>query len=301
MPGQAPRRGARSLILERSIHLLACRFHVTTDCEHVVSWLDRLCHRAEQQHPVSEHHRFDVYRVDAGYRIVEDGRDAGSESRPGAVGYVLFQHMHRMALAALSGHTKIHAGSASWNGRRFLIVGAAQSGKTTLMTRLLYEGFTVSGDELVLVRAGRAQSYPRRFGVRPGTVALIPQLAPLAAAVSGRAGMFPVDPAALGFEWRIGAGPVSAVFVVEPNHGGDSAVAPCPKYLMAQRLMTHSWAPDGGVRDWIAEVCAMLAAADCYTLRLGDLGAAVAALRDALAVAAPMTVGRENDGSQQDR
>jgi hypothetical protein len=296
VPGPAPRRGARPLILERSVHLLACSFRITFDCELLAGWLDRLCHRAAQHYPVSEHHRFEVYRADGGYRIVADGQDDGWEPRPGAAGYVLFQRMHRTALAALSEFTKIHAGCASWNGRRFLVVGAAQSGKTTLMTRLLYEGFTVDGDELVLLRDGQALSYPRRFGVRPATVALVPELAPLAAAASGGARVFPVDPAALGFDWRIAPGPVSAVFIVEPNHGGDSAVVPCPEYLMAQRLMEHSWAPAGGARDWIAEVCAMLAQARGYVLTLGDLVTAVATLKATLSAAGATTVGGQRDG-----
>lgn len=255
-----------------------------------MSWLDRLCQRAEQDYPASEHHRFEVHRADGGYRIVEDGRDEGWEPRAGAVGYVLFQRMHRTALAALGEFTKIHAGCASWKGRRFLVVGAAQSGKTTLMTRLLYEGFTVFGDELVLLRDGQAMAYPRRFGVRPPTVALVPQLSSLApASTSLRA--FAVDPVVLGFEWRITQGPVAAVFVVEPNHEGVSAVTSCPKHRIAQRIMTQSWAPSGGVRAWIAEVCAMLAVADSYELRLGDLATAVAALK--------ATVEEHHDGSGQ--
>jgi hypothetical protein len=291
VPGQAARGGARPLIFERSVHLLACDFRITCDCEELVGWLDRLCQRAEQHYPASEHHRFEVYRADGGYRIVEDGRDESWEPRPGAAGYVLFQRMHRTALAALGEFAKIHAGCASWKDRRFLVVGAAQSGKTTLMTRLLYEGFTVYGDELVLIREGQAMAYPRRFGVRPLSVALVPQLSSFVPA-SASARPFAVDPVALGFPWRITQGPVAAVFVVEPNHGGASAVTSCPKHLMAQRIMTQSWAPSGGVRAWIAEVCAILAAADCHVLQLGDLATAVVALR--------ATVGGRHDGCGQD-
>ena len=68
--------------------------------------------------------------------------------------------MHDLAFAAFAGCSKIHAGCADFGGRRMLVVGRGRAGKTTLMTRLLFEGFAVQGDEMVIVRNGRVLAYP---------------------------------------------------------------------------------------------------------------------------------------------
>ena len=51
------------------------------------------------------------------------------------------------------------------NGKRFLMVGDLGFGKTTLMTRLLFEGLHVDGDELVLIRDGKTVRFPWCFQI----------------------------------------------------------------------------------------------------------------------------------------
>jgi hypothetical protein len=262
--------------------VLACRFDIAVDCERLAAWLAPMLPHAEQHYPVSRHHRFEVRREDGGYRILEDGQARALAPAAEPAGAALCARIHELALAALPEFTKVHAGSASWDGRRFLAVGPAQSGKTTLMTRLVYEGFSVHGDELVLLRAGDALPYPRRFGVRPRTLALIPQLAEFARPAAGGPRPIVTDPLQLGFEWTIAPAPVDAVFFLEPDHAGPSRLRPCPKYLMAQRVMSQSTPPRTGGRDWIRDVCAMLDRARAYVLSLGDLDSAVAAVKEGL-------------------
>ena len=264
------------------MHLLACRMHIAVDCEHLATRLAPTLQHAVQRYPVARVHRFDVRRQEGRYRIEEDGAERTVEPTLEAAGFALGRRIHELALAALPEFTKIHAGCASWQGRRLLAVGPPRSGKTTLMTRLLYEGFSVHGDELVLVRAGEALPYPRRFGVRPQTLSLVPQLAARAGGTPRGSGSVVVDPAQLGFDWTIAPAPVDAVFFLEPNHGGRTDLRPCPRYLMAQRVMSQSTPPDAGPREWIRDVCGILRTARCYTLSLGDLDTAVAALKDGL-------------------
>jgi hypothetical protein len=159
-------------------------------------------------------------------------------------------------------------------------VGPPRAGKTTLMTRLIYAGFSVHGDEMVLLKGGAALPYPRPFGVRPATVRLIPQLASLCPADAGAS--LVTDPAELGFDWVIEPAPVAAVFYLEPNHGGRTRLAQCPKYLMAQRVMAQSTGPAGDKRQWIRDVCDTLDAASSYSLILGDLDEAVTELTGVL-------------------
>src|SRR5262245_24528703 len=257
VPREAVRRGTRPLNRTWSVHLLACRFDIRADCERLADALDHLLQRAHQRHPVSRCHRFDVRRSADGYRIEEDGLAQGIESTPQSACYVLTSRIHALALAALPEFTKVHAGCATWQGRRLLAVGPPEAGKTTLMTRLVYEGFAVHGDELVLLRNGEALPYPRRFGVRAPTLRLIPQLAASRPGTIG-AGSVVTDPADLGFDWVIEPAPVAAVFYLVPNHGGQTSLEPCPKHIMAQRIMSQSTSPDGGRRQWIRDVCAIL-------------------------------------------
>lgn len=282
MPLDPPRRGAPPLSFAWSVSLLACRVDITADCERVAAWLDPMLQQASQDYPISRVHRFAIRREAERYRIEEDGAARAIESTPESAGYAVFARIHVLALAALPEFTKVHAGCANWEGRRVLAVGPPHAGKTTLMTRLIYEGFSVQGDELVLLGDGLALPYPRRFGVRAPTVALIPQLADMGRPGSGGSAPIVIDPAQLGFDWRIEAAPVDAVLYLEPNHGGPTRLEPCPKYLMAQRIMSQSSGPEAGKRQWIRDVCAMLARASSHVLRLGDLDTAVVAVKEAL-------------------
>lgn len=265
---------------EWSVRLLACQFQIIADCDRLAASLTPMLQHATQDYPVSHHHRFEVHQEDGRYRIEENGAARTFEPTPESVGYAVCARVHQLALAALPGFTKVHAGCATWQGRRLLAVGPAHSGKTTLMTRLLFEGFAVHGDELVVLRGGEAVPFPRRFGLRPRTLALIPQLAGFA-----RPGPVALDPSQLGFDWRITPGPVDAVFFLEPNHRGRSELHLCPQHLMAQRVMSQSTPPNTGRRGWLSDVCAILTQAGCYILRLGDLDTAVAVVKDGLRAA----------------
>jgi hypothetical protein len=190
--------------------------------------------------------------------------------------------MHELSLEALPEFTKIHAGCANWGAKRLVAAGPTGSGKTTLMTRLLYEGFAVHCDDIVLLQRGDVLPYPRRFWIRPRAVPLLPQIVPFAFRVAANRGYLAVDPSELGFEWRIDRAPVDAVLFLEPNHGGETRLEPCPKYSMAERIMSQSNIPAGGAGEWVRDICTMLDGARCYVLRSGSLDATVAAVKDAL-------------------
>jgi hypothetical protein len=272
---------------ERSVQVLACQFHVVTDAEPLVRWLDGVHPSADQDHPVSRRHRIEVRREAGGYRVREDGEDREFQPSPEAAGAIVERRIHELAFAALADYTKVHAGCATWGGRRLLVVGPGRAGKSTLMARLLYEGFAVEGDEMVLLRDGSAVAYPRRFGIRRPTLALVPQLSALAPGLAGTPDplgpngfhVLALDPAQLGFAWRIRPGSVDHVFLLDGRHDGPSRAAPCPTQVALRRVMAQSAPPRGGRAAWVRDVCATLARARCHTLALGDLDSAVVALR----------------------
>ena len=279
------------------MHVLACEFHIVTDIEPFVLWLDAVRSSATQDYPVSRRYRIDVHREAGGFRVREDGSDQGLESSLEGAGAIVVQRIHELAFEAVADYTKVHAGSATWRGRRFLVVGAGRAGKSTLMTRLLCEGFPVEGDELVLLREGRAVAYPRRFGIRRPTLGLVPQVGALAPALAGTpdplgAGGYHVlalDPAQLGFAWQIRPGPVDHVFLLDGFHEGRSRAADCATHVAMRRVMAQSTPPRRGPAAWVRDVSTAVARARCHTLALGDLDSAVAVLRECLE-ARPVTL-----------
>lgn len=105
-------------MIERSIHLLACEFQIVTDAEPLARWLDGVGPSAAQDHPVSRRHRFQVRHEAGGYRVREDGADRALRPSPEAAAALVEQRIHELAFAALADYTKVHAGCATWRGRR---------------------------------------------------------------------------------------------------------------------------------------------------------------------------------------
>jgi len=273
--------------------VLACEFQVTVDCEQLLARLDRMAKHVPRREPASDAHAFAVRRrhtlealrePDGGYRFRESGHESEVHADPRSAAEAIFRRMLDLSLAVLPEFIKIHAGCASRDGVRLLAIGPTRAGKSTLMTRLLYEGFAVHCDDVVLLRGEEVFPYPRRFSIRPPTVGLIPQLAPFAASLDSDEGSGDIafDPSDLGFEWSVAPGPVDAVFFLQPDTEGSTRLETCPKYAMAARVMAQSNLPIGGPGPWASDICTMLDRADCYVLYWRDLETSVAAVKDAL-------------------
>ena len=267
---------------ERLIRLLACEFSVVADCDKLFAALEGMLPHAWQRFPVSHHYRLEAWRAEEGYDLREDGQ--ALEKRPDArsAADFLFERMHQIAIAALAEYTKIHAGCAAWRGKRFVAIGPAGSGKTTLMTRLLYEGFDVYCDDVVLLRRGEVLPYPKLFRVRWDALPLLPQLSPSARQRESGRDHLPLDPTELGFAWRVEPAPSAVVLFLERNHGGATKREACPRVTMAERIMSHSNAPAGGPRVWLEHVRSLIESATPFVLTLGDLAGAVSAIKAAL-------------------
>jgi hypothetical protein len=278
----AHRRRANQLKLARSIRLLACEFLLVSDCEQLVEALDSLVPHASQTYPVSRCHRFEAFRIDNGYRLRVNDKDVDTRPDAGSAAADLYTRMHELALQALPEFTRIHAGCASRHGKRVVAAGPARAGKTTLMTRLLFESFAVHCDDTILLNRGYVLPYPRRFRIRWHAMPLLPQIAPFAARARETRDHLALDPTELGFEWRIDAAPADVVLFLEPNHGSPSRLVACPKYSMANLIMSQSNLPAGGAHEWVRDVCAMVDKAATYVLRCGTLDSAVEAVKEAL-------------------
>lgn len=279
-------------VIERRGRVLSSEFWVSVDGEDAVRVLDTLPFHAAQDVTATHRHRLEVLREEKGYRIREDGLTRDHLLDAETVGSSVQDRIHALAMAGMDEHAKLHAGCVTHGGRGVLFVGPGRSGKTTLMARLLYEGFAVQGDDTVVLRGGFAMAVPRRFRVRRGTLALVPQLSSRAPAwaLEGPPNGYHVvvvDPVELGFAWRIAPVPVDVVFFLVPGHGSPSRVIPYARYRMAHLLMSESVPPAEGARGLIREIATLVGRADCYVLELGELDSAVTAVNAVLADTEP--------------
>src|SRR6185503_3271662 len=91
--------------------------------------------------------------------------------------------------------------------------------------------------------------------------------------------VFSLDPSQVGVPWRIGSGPVDALFALDGVHDTSTHVSRCPDHVMLRRMMAQSTPPVGGRGTWVRDICAVVRGAACYVLAVGDLDSAVSTLR----------------------
>ncbi len=108
---------------------------------------------------------------------------------------------------------------------------------------------------------------------------MLPQIAHLVEQKPHIRDHFSLDPSELGFPWRIASAPVSIVLFIEPNHGLETRLETCPKYRMANLIMSESLLPAAGAGDWVRDISAVLENSDCWLLRYGNLDLAIEAIK----------------------
>ena len=227
--------------------------------------------------------RDNVYEIRRGKNLCFNSDDLHSTI------FNLQWHIHEEALKDVTESIRIHAGCGEWNGRRFIVVGGKGVGKTTLMLCLLYRGFRIIGDELVLVRDGKAMPFPRRFHVKEESKNLIPEMSEIFDSLpcnvtSYAQKMYSFSPQEVGYQWKIDEGVVHAVFYLVPNHRGESRIEECPKFMMVHKVMPMSFLSETEDHLKISQLCRMIDSANCYVLHLGSLEGAASALREKMDV-----------------
>lgn len=108
-----------------------------------------------------------------GERLVQDAMTPSH-----AVSMVMWL-LNRVA-AGTTRYVVIHAGCVALDGRGIVLPGPMGSGKSTLVTALVLEGFRYLSDELAPLDpvTGRLHPYPRPIVLEPGSFRFFPQLRP---------------------------------------------------------------------------------------------------------------------------
>ena len=249
--------------------------------------IDFIAPDAVQDFPVAREFVWEVRTGGEHFVIIGEGEPSGVVSDPWDLTYELIWRIHRRFFDNLSGYVRLHAGCGELNEERFLVVGDSGAGKSTLMTRLLYEGFRVDGDEMVLLRETNTIPFPRRFHLKEASLDLLPQIKPhlkTAPFVERKNGskIFSFSPVGAGFGWVIEHREAKAVFFLKPNHGKRTIVEKCPKHIMVQQIMPLTFFSASADYRKIGEICRAVDHAACFSLYIGDLDSAVAAVRDTL-------------------
>jgi hypothetical protein len=267
--------------------LLSCRIEVRAESPAVRESLRYLVQDASQSVPVTRHVVYEVSFDGEACTIVEDGRRVASDLAPLDVMPFLYPRTHVLAIREAGSPTRLHTGCATTpNGKRFLMAGASNAGKTTVLTRMLLDGFPAHADDMCLLQGTTVTPFPRRFHIREPSLALLPELAAVAPrlpALDAGHGVqvYAFSPRDVGRDWEISPGPVAAVFYLEANHGGQTRLHPSTKVEMARRLVADCRPGDAGGK-WLGDVCRMLDSAECFVLRLGEPKSAASAVVESL-------------------
>jgi len=242
---------------------------------------------ARQNYPLVHEQTYEVRSQDDQYQIIENGELCFTTSDLNNLTLNLLWRVHGLAFENITNYIRIHAGCAEHQGSRFLFVGDSGTGKTTLMTRLLSEGFQVHGDELVMIRGAKSIPFPRRFHIKESSLAFLPQLkerirnSPYITELNQEK-TYAFSPSEAGFKWEIRARGVNVFFYLESNHGRETRIERCPKHLMVQKVMPRTFFSISEDHLKIGELCRTIDRSACYTVYLGDLDSVVGKIHKVL-------------------
>lgn len=199
-----------------------------------------------------------------------------STSRAGPLAHLLHQ-VNLRAVESSTAFTLLHAAAACGPAGPVVFPAAMESGKSTLVTALVMQGWSYVTDEVVALQpSGEIVPYPRAISLDPGSWALFPGLRPT------------VDPALselLPRQWqvsvpsvggRVAVDPGPAVAVVFPTHtpGGPTRIDPIAPLDGLRRLLEATFHLERQPRRDLEVLAAIANRAPCYRLTVGDLGEA---------------------------
>jgi len=205
--------------------------------------------------------------------------------------YVVNCRINDLTLRSVPQRLLIHAGYASWRARSFLVAGDSGTGKTTLLCKLLLAGASVHCDERVALDGLQVMPIPRKIHLKLTSLAQLPELQPLVRQARKHGELWDsvmaFEPTALGREWVADPGGVDAVFVLEPNHQGDSCLSELSGSSLTTALIQQITNFHSENRMEMKALIQLAASVKGYLLRVGNLNQAVRQIAAALEPGSP--------------
>ena len=195
-----------------------------------------------------------------------------------------------IAAVAARGVLAVHAGVVAIDGRAILVAGRSGAGKTTLVLGLLRQGLDLLSDELALIAPNdrTVLAYPRGLHIRPGSLALFPELGYLAQVPGHELGG--------GSEWALGpdavgrafgtsvvqAARIGAVVLLDAQLSPDGApeLTAVPGAIATMELLRGTPAAARDFEGTLARLSRMVADVPTARLRSGRLDETVDAVLD---------------------
>jgi len=267
--------------------VLATEVTVITDEEYVYNAFKYVSLAVEQAYEITQKLTYEIKLDNGLWSVFENGKVHSSQTNVDLLLNELFKKINTKSLNYMDSFIRIHSGSATYNGKYFLVVGEAYAGKTTFMSSLVYDDFDVHGDELTLLKNGSIVTYPRKMYVRDTSLEILPDFAKVAEDLpfvwtTPTLRLFAFDPTVAGKKWYIKPTTLEAVFFIHKNHSGESRLEECPKYKMVQQVMTQSTAPTQPDGNWLGDLCETIDNSKSYNLHLGETGSAMALIKSVL-------------------
>jgi hypothetical protein len=208
-------------------------------------------------------------------RIVTDGTVIKEVINAQEATEVLHKYLFAASIGERPSASVLHCACLRRNGRRVLLVGPKEAGKSTLALGLIQAGYELEGDEHVFIERSDVVARPRGCRVREGSLALLPEMADAIAQAPyyldlASERIFNVDPRTLGSSWRIERGKADAVFALTPNHGGYSSVRPMGPSALVQFLIPETGWRDSDRGISIANLAVLASQTKAFDLSLGD-------------------------------
>lgn len=222
------------------------------------------------------------------FRIVQEKVVLSEQRSAKDVTEFLHGHLVLLSLDDFPTTPLIHGASLRREGHRILLVGPKGAGKTTLTLRLIQEGYEFEGDENVFVTFEGVLARARGIRIKKSTATILPKLTELLSAApyyENNLGdrIYNVDPRQAGASiWRIEMGPVEAVAILRPNHGGKSSMRPVSSLALVQEVLRETGLPETERAAAIGAIAKVIGNARGFELSLGDLAGAVDCINQVL-------------------
>ncbi|MFN8027993.1 MAG: glycosyltransferase [Acidimicrobiia bacterium] len=224
------------------------------------------------------------------YRVVEEGDLVATVATAAEARDTVHLRCHRRAFewASRQGWLRLHGALVDLDGVRVLCTGPSGAGKSTLALRLLLDGAAVQGDESVLLRPGAVVAVARPLHLKPGTDAVVPELASLRASLPEIEEVLVLDPGrvadgALGEQvvpWVISVAPLDHVVLLTP--GAPPECEPLGHTAALPELLAEVFPVTEHAGSVLARLTAALQGVRCHRLGPADPAAMERALRRAL-------------------